>query len=125
MLAMPFLPRVRVLLLLTAITLMSAAQVKLAAQDPLVFTGTITQLDAAATRMTLSWTEGGVDHSIELAIGVATSVTRDGVGVNRTQLHVGARVTVIAMINIYVPLGILEATDIMLGHVNLQPLFMG
>jgi hypothetical protein len=62
-------------------------------------------------------------QSADVIIGPATSVTRDGTGVSRSELKVGMKVAVIAEINIYVSLDAPEATDIMLGRTDLDRIF--
>ena len=93
--------------------------------DLLIYIGTIARIDARYTRMTMEWRVETDVRSAEVAIGAATSITRDGVGVGRTELRVGVRAAVIAMVNIYVRLDVPEATDILLGRYDLDSLLAG
>jgi len=86
------------------------------AEDLFLYLGTIVKLDARLTRLAVAWTEEGQERTAEVAIGAATSVTRAGKGVARSELKVGEKVFVIAEINEYVSLDVPEATDIMLGR---------
>lgn len=93
--------------------------------DLLIYIGTIGKIDAGFTRMRMDWLVDREVHSAEVAIGAATSITRDGVGVSRRELQVGVRAAVIAMVNIYIRLDVPEATDILLGRYDLDSLLAG
>jgi hypothetical protein len=86
------------------------------AEDLFLYLGTIAKLDAKMTQMTVTWTEDSEERSAEVAIGAATSVTREGRGVARSELKVGQKVFVIAEFNQYLSIDVPEATDIMLGR---------
>ena len=93
--------------------------------DLLIYIGTIGKIDAGFTRMRIDWLVDTDVRSAEVAIGAATSITRDGVGVSRRELQVGVRAAVIAMVNIYIRLDVPEATDILLGRYDLDSLLAG
>src|SRR5262245_27951610 len=61
--------------------------------------GTISKLDPKMTRMTMTWMEGKKQQSQVVVITEATSVTRNGTGVARTELKIGRSVVVIAMVD--------------------------
>ena len=94
-----------------------------AADDVEILVGTVTKIDEAFTRMTITWTADDETLSEEVAISQATSITRDGVGVPRSEVTVGVAVTVLAMENPYLILDVLEATDILLGRQDVHLIF--
>ena len=108
-------------LLLCAV--IAAAPPAAAADDVEILVGTVTKIDDEFTRMTITWTIDGETRSEEVAISQATSITRDGVGVPRSEVAVGVAVTVLAMENPYLILDVLEATDILLGRHDVHLLF--
>lgn len=110
----------RLFLILLALVLAAPA---LVADDVHIFVGTIAKLDEEKTRMVVTWDDEGERRAEELAIGPATSITRDGIGVARSELKEGVAVTVLAMENPYLILDVLEATDILLGRQDVRTIF--
>lgn len=100
-----------------------APQVTVTADDVHIIVGTIATIDAAATRMTITWTEDGKEDSEEVALSPSTSITRNGVGVAKSELKAGVKVTVLAAENHYLVLDVLEATDILLGRESVRTIF--
>lgn len=100
-----------------------ASQVTVTADDVHIIVGTIAKIDADATRVTITWTEDGREDSEDVAISPSTSITRDGIGVAKSELKPGVNVTVLAAENHYLVLDVLEATDILLGRESVRTIF--
>src|SRR5215207_3921095 len=84
------------------------------AHDEYRYVGTISRIDAEVTRLTVKWTKDSKPQTATVAITEATSVTRNGTGVRRSELKTGLSVVVIAIWDPDRPLEVPEATDIML-----------
>src|SRR5215217_4894430 len=84
------------------------------AHDEYRYVGTISRIDAKVTRLTVKWTKDSKPQSATVAVTEATSVTRNGTGVRRSELKTGLSVVVIAIWDPDRPLEVPEATDIML-----------
>jgi hypothetical protein len=98
-------------LLFAALTCGAAPTV---AHDEYRYVGTISRIDAKVTRLTVKWTKNSKPETATVAITEATSVTRNGTGVRRSELKAGVSVVVLAIWDPDRPLEVPEATDIML-----------
>ena len=92
----------------------TCAAVPAGAHDEYRYVGTISRIDAKVTRLTVKWTKDSKPQSATVAVTEATSVTRNGTGVRRSELKIGLSVVVIAIWDPDRPLEVPEATDIML-----------
>jgi hypothetical protein len=87
-----------------------------AADEVYEYVGTISRIQVTAPTvswLTIEWSRGTETVQADVVVAVSTSVTRNGVGVDRSELRAGTPATVWAEVSPYT--GVMEATDIILG----------
>jgi hypothetical protein len=80
-----------------------------AAHDEFRFIGSLSKMNAAGTRLSVTFMENGKQETVEVAITAKTAITRDKKTIARTALKVGLYVVVDALGDDYDDL---EATEI-------------
>lgn len=80
-----------------------------AAHDEFRFIGSLSKMNSAGTRLSVTFMENGKEETVEVAITAKTAITRDKKTIARTALKVGLYVVVDALGDDYDDL---EATEI-------------